>query len=194
MSKVGSHELSTNGKGSKKTTTAKAKSQQGSGGGRKPGGMVTFVTSPGGTVRQKYVHPDNADNSDGSNRKRKYQGAAIVSASADTLALGEQQSALIHDIQSEKLKVRGLERRMTALEKASIDHIPKLQDIITQREIEKDAILQVLRTQPAFSSITFQSAASVPQPEWLAELRQKVEAAASAALKASAVHSLDYED
>ena len=83
---------------------------------------------------------------------------------------------------------------MTALEKASIDHISKLQDMITQREIEKDAILQVLRTQPAFSSITFQSAASVPQPEWLAELRQKVEAAASAALKASAVHSLDYED
>ena len=82
---------------------------------------------------------------------------------------------------------------MTALEKASIDHISKLQDMISQHEIE-DAILQVLRTQPAFSSITFQSAASVPQPEWLAELRQKVEAAASAALKASAVHSLDYED
>ena len=92
MSKVGSHELSANGKGIKKIMTAKAKSQQGSGGGKETRRHGYFCDVP------RWA-------------RKAYDSAREII-------------------------------------------ISKLQDMITQREIE-DAILQMLRTQPSYSSITF---------------------------------------
>ena len=87
-------------------------------------------------------------------------------------------------LSSEK-KNTALERRMAFLENLLVTYITQLKEKITQRQQEKDTVLKILRTQKGFEAFSLQSSAEVTDPDWLVQLRSRLESAASAAMSSS---------
>ena len=139
--------------------------------------------SPGGSARKRYVHPGLS--SEPSSEKRvKQRGADIFADSKETEASNKQVTDLMTQMSSEK-KNTALERRMTFLENLLVTYIIQLKEKITQRQQEKDTILQILRTQKGFEAFSLQSSAEVTNPDRLVQLRSRLESAASAAMSSS---------
>ena len=89
-----------------------------------PGGRVKLTNSPGGSVIKRYVRTDGGGA--GSQRGRAVPGALITPSSEETQASGGQIAQLIAQLQAEKKTSRALDRRLTALEGASINLITQL--------------------------------------------------------------------
>ena len=93
-------------------------------------------------------------------------------------------SHLMTQLSSEK-KNTALERRMAFLENLLVTYITQLKEKITQRQQEKDTVLKILRTQKGFEAFSLKSSAEVTDPDWLVQLRSRLESAASAAMSSS---------
>ena len=156
-----------------------------------PGGRVKLTNSPGGSVIKRYVRTDGGGA--GSQRGRAVPGALITPSSEETQASGGQIAQLIAQLQAEKKTSRALDRRLTALEGASINFITQVKEKVSQRQLEKENILQLLRTQTQFSSINFASSPDLVDPEWFVALQAKVHSAAASAMNEGGGLSLDDE-
>jgi hypothetical protein len=150
------------------------------------------LESPGGSVKKRYVRPDGGGSAVSRERGgRILTGAPIAPASEATQASGEQNANLIAQLQAEKKKNRSLERRLQALEVASITFTTQLKEKVSQRQLEKENILQILRTQEKFSSIVFASSPDLVDPEWFVALQAKVQSDAACAMNGGEGVSLE---
>jgi hypothetical protein len=68
-----------------------------------------------------------------------------------------------------------------------------LKEKVSQRQLDKENILQLLRTQTQFSSINFASSPDLVDPEWFVALQAKVHSAAASAMNEGGGLSLDDE-
>jgi len=120
-------------------------------------------------------------------------GASIVPDSVETQAWGGQIAQLMTQLQAEKRKHRACDRRLQALEIAAIAFITQLKEKVSQRQLEKDNVMQILRTQEKFSSINFASSPDVADPDWFVALQAKVQSAAASAMNEGKDLSFDDE-
>ena len=151
---------------------------------------MEVIESPGGSARKRYIYPGMSRETP-SEKRFKYRGADIFADSKDTEVCNEKVTELMTQLSSEKKKNGALERRMTFLENLLVPFVVQLKEKITQRQQEKETVLQILRTQKGFEAFSLQSSADVTDPDWFVQLRSKLESAASAAMSSSAGLILD---
>ena len=136
-----------------------------------PGGRVKLTNSPGGSVIKRYVRTDGGGS--GSQRGHAVPGALITPSSEETQASGGQIAQLIAQLQAEKKTSRALDRRLTALEGASINFITQLKEKVSQRQLEKETYFSFCGLRLNFQALISPHLLILSTPSGLWRCRQK---------------------
>ena len=151
-------------------------------GGRKKGGKLVFVQSPGGSIKQKYECPDNV-----SSIKRLRRGAAIEGVDGTPEGTTTQGKWQHEQLEGVKVNLGQMVQRNAALETCSISYIEQLKAAYGAMEAQRNFIAAFL---PGTNGSIPAPPALPQQPEWYTQLCTRKQAEASSAVTSLA--SLDY--
>ena len=167
---------------------------RGKGGGRRSGGTLVPVLSPGsGTIKNKYIEPGASQGSLLTTGKRGAKITAASSSSSDLTEALENCQARCEELQNE---VNAEKRKVTALQDLSIEYVKALKVEIEATKNLATMALTILQSNEATAKIRLPAVTEALEPEWYVRMTQAVaernEAALRGATSSGGISTLDF--